>query len=132
MGKLDRYRSMRDLAASPEPAGGAEPGEKAGSARFVVQEHHARRLHWDLRLERNGVLASWALPKGIPGHPEENRLAVRTEDHPLEYLTFEGEIPKGTYGAGTMEVWDSGFYSCEKFRDDEVIVTLHGERVSGR
>jgi bifunctional non-homologous end joining protein LigD len=131
-GKLDRYRSMRNLDASPEPSGAEDYEEDSGSARFVIQEHHARRLHWDLRLERDGVLASWALPRGVPGHPEENRLAVRTEDHPLEYLTFEGEIPRGTYGAGTMEVWDSGTYLCEKFREDEVIVTLRGERVSGR
>jgi bifunctional non-homologous end joining protein LigD len=131
-GKLDRYRSMRDLDASPEPSGAADQDEASGSARFVIQEHHARRLHWDLRLERDGVLASWALPRGIPGHPKENRLAVRTEDHPLEYLTFHGEIPKGTYGAGTMEVWDSGTYLCEKFREDEVMVTLRGARVSGR
>ena len=78
------------------------------------------------------MLASWALPKGVPAHPEENRLAVRTEDHPLEYLDFHGEIPAGTYGAGTMEIWDSGTYEAEKFRSDEVIVRLQGERVSGR
>ena len=97
-----------------------------------MQEHHARRLHWDLRLEHEGTLASWALPRGVPEHPDENRLAVRTEDHPLEYLEFEGEIPKGEYGAGTMFVWDRGTYEAEKFRDDEVIATFHGERVSGR
>ena len=131
-GKLDRYRSMRDLDASPEPEGVGDPAPDTEAPRFVVQEHHARRLHWDLRLERDGVLASWALPRGIPGHPEENRLAVRTEDHPIEYLTFEGEIPAGTYGAGTMKVWDSGSYSAEKFREDEVIVTLRGGRVSGK
>ena len=78
------------------------------------------------------MLASWALPKGVPTHPTENRLAVRTEDHPLEYLEFHGEIPTGSYGAGTMEIWDSGTYEAEKFRDDEVIVILHGERVQGR
>jgi bifunctional non-homologous end joining protein LigD len=99
---------------------------------FEVQEHHARRLHWDLRLEHEGTLGSWALPRGVPEHPDENRLAVRTEDHPLEYLEFEGEIPKGEYGAGTMKVWDRGTYEAEKFRDDEVIATFHGERMRGR
>jgi bifunctional non-homologous end joining protein LigD len=129
--RLERYRAKRDASATPEPDGGASEDARFGS-RFVIQEHHARRLHWDLRLERDGVLASWALPKGVPSHPNENRLAVRTEDHPLEYLEFHGEIPAGSYGAGTMEIWDRGTYDSEKFRDDEVIVTLHGERVSGR
>ena len=98
----------------------------------MVQEHHARRLHWDLRLEHDGALASWALPRGVPDHPDENRLAVHTEDHPLEYLEFEGDIPKGEYGAGTMRIWDSGTFEAEKFRDGEVIATFHGERMSGR
>ncbi len=98
----------------------------------MVQEHHARNLHWDLRLEHDGALASWALPRGIPAHPDENRLAVHTEDHPLEYLEFEGEIPKGEYGAGTMSVWDRGTFEAEKFRENEVIATFHGERVRGR
>ena len=99
--------------------------------RFVVQEHHARRLHWDLRLEHDGVLASWALPKGVPQDPKQNRLAVRT-DHPLEYLEFEGKIPKGEYGAGKIEIWDRGTYEAEKFRDDEVILVFAGERVKGK
>ncbi len=98
----------------------------------MIQQHDATNLHWDLRLEHEGVLASWALPRGVPGHPDENRLAVRTEDHPLEYLEFHGEIPKGSYGAGTMEIWDRGTYTSEKFRADEVIVVLEGERVQGR
>ena len=133
--RLKPYRSKRDPATTPEPAGqpasGAAGGLEAGG-RFVIQEHHASHLHWDLRLERAGVLASWALPKGVPSHPSENRLAVHTEDHPLEYLDFEGEIPKGSYGGGTMHVWDRGTYECDKFRANEVIVVLHGERVSGR
>ncbi len=98
----------------------------------MIQEHHARRLHWDLRLERNGVLASWALPRGVPPTPKDNRLAVRTEDHPLEYLDFHGEIPKGQYGAGTMTIWDQGTYVAEKFTDEKVEIELRGERVRGR
>jgi bifunctional non-homologous end joining protein LigD len=131
--RLERYRGKRDPAATPEPAGDAavEPAAE-GERRFVVQEHHARRLHWDLRLEHDGVLASWAVPRGIPPDPERNHLAVRTEDHPLEYLEFQGEIPAGQYGAGTMKIWDRGTYEEHKFRDDEVMVTFHGERVRGR
>jgi bifunctional non-homologous end joining protein LigD len=120
--KLREYERKRDFSATSEPA----------PARFAIQEHHARRLHWDLRLERDGVLASWAIPNGIPDDPQRNRKAVRTEDHPLEYLDFEGEIPRGQYGAGTMKVWDRGTYETHKWRDDEVMVTFHGERVRGR
>jgi bifunctional non-homologous end joining protein LigD len=128
--KLGDYRAKRDFKQTSEPSG--KPGRAGESARFVVQEHHARRLHWDLRLEHDGVLASWALPRGIPAHPDENRLAVRTEDHPLEYLEFEGKIPKGEYGAGTITVWDSGSFEAEKFRENEVIATFAGERLRGR
>jgi DNA ligase D-like protein (predicted 3'-phosphoesterase) len=98
----------------------------------VIQEHHARRLHWDFRLERDGVLVSWALPKGLPEDPKTNRLAIRTEDHPLEYASFEGEIPPGQYGAGTVKIWDRGTYETEKWTDDQIKVILHGSRVSGR
>ena len=128
--RLERYRGKRDFGSTPEPAGDGKAPASAG--RFVVQEHDASRLHWDLRLEHEGTLASWALPRGVPEHPKENRLAVHTEDHPLEYLEFEGEIPKGEYGGGTMRVWDSGTYDAEKFRNDEVIAEFHGERVRGR
>jgi bifunctional non-homologous end joining protein LigD len=100
--------------------------------RFVVQEHHATALHWDFRLERDGVLVSWALPKGLPLDPRTNHLAVHTEDHPLEYLTFDGDIPAGEYGGGSVSVWDQGTYECEKWRDDEVIVVLDGARARGR
>lgn len=100
--------------------------------RFVVQEHHARRLHWDLRLEQGGVLASWALPRGFPRTPDENRLAVRTDDHPLEFLAFDGNISPGEYGGGSMTIWDRGTYEAEKFQDDKVVVRLHGEQVQGR
>ncbi len=99
--KLSEYRSKRDFDATPEPAGGGDhDGERE---RFVVQEHHARNLHWDLRLERDGVLVSWALPKGIPTNPKRNHLAVHVEDHPLDYIDFAGEIPAGEYGAGKVE-----------------------------
>jgi bifunctional non-homologous end joining protein LigD len=128
--RLDRYRQKRDFGSTPEPTG--DGGASASAGRFVVQEHDASRLHWDLRLEHGGTLASWALPRGVPDHPKENRLAVHTEDHPLEYLEFEGEIPKGEYGGGTMTVWDSGTYDAEKFRDGEVIAEFHGERMRGR
>jgi bifunctional non-homologous end joining protein LigD len=128
---LDSYRAKRDFSATPEPAGGEGAAEDR-TARFVVQEHHARSLHWDLRLERDGALASWAVPKGIPPDPRRNHLAVRTEDHPLEYLDFHGEIPAGSYGAGTMTIWDRGTYETHKWRDAEVMVTFHGERLHGR
>ena len=128
--RLGSYKAKRDFEKTPEPKGSRE--QETPAARFVIQQHDARRLHWDLRLEHGGTLASWALPRGIPEHPDENRLAVRTEDHPLEYLDFHGEIPKGEYGAGTMTIWDSGTYEAEKFRDGEVIATFHGERTQGR
>ncbi len=129
--KLSEYEKKRSFEKTPEPRGGKKSKQATGN-RFVVHEHHARRLHWDLRLEHDGALASWALPKGVPQHPKENRLAVRTEDHPLEYLEFAGEIPKGEYGAGTIAIWDRGTYEAEKFRDDEVILTFAGERVKGK
>jgi bifunctional non-homologous end joining protein LigD len=110
---------------------GRRPSSRRGAPRFVIQEHHARSLHWDLRLERDGVLASWALPKGLPETPGQNHLAVHTEDHPLEYATFEGEIPKGEYGGGQMTIWDRGVYEAEKWTDTEVKFVLHGERASG-
>src|SRR5918997_2221435 len=128
--KLADYEKKRDFRRTPEPGGG--PVEGADLRRFVVQEHHATRLHWDLRLEHEGALASWAIPNGIPPDPEENRKAVRTEDHPLEYLDFHGEIPKGNYGAGTMTIWDRGTYECHKWEKGKVVISFHGERLSGR
>ncbi|MDQ1393975.1 MAG: bifunctional non-ous end joining protein LigD [Acidimicrobiaceae bacterium] len=127
---LSTYQAKRDFGETPEPAGAVEPS--GGALRFVVQEHHATALHWDLRLERGGVLVSWALPKGVPPDPRTNHLAVHTEDHPMQYLDFQGSIPAGNYGAGTMSVWDTGTYEPEKWGDREVIVVLHGERVDGR
>jgi bifunctional non-homologous end joining protein LigD len=126
---LESYRSKRDFARTSEPAGAA-PGGRA--PRFVIQEHHASSLHWDLRLERDGVLVSWAVPKGLPEAPGENHFAAATEDHPLAYIDFDGEIPKGQYGAGTMTIWDRGTYDCEKWEPRKVEVALHGQRVDAR
>jgi bifunctional non-homologous end joining protein LigD len=127
---LTRYRSMRHAGRTPEPVPEEVPAHGDDDT-FVIQEHHASRLHWDFRLERHGVLVSWALPKGVPATGKQNHLAVHTEDHPLEYATFAGDIPRGEYGGGHVEVWDSGTYETEKFRDDEVIVTLHGRKDGG-
>jgi bifunctional non-homologous end joining protein LigD len=128
--ELGEYRRKRRFESTPEPA--ADSTDSAGGNRFVVQEHSATRLHWDLRLERDGVAVSWAVPNGIPEVPGENRMAVHTEDHPLEYLSWEGVIPKGNYGAGTMKVWDSGTYDTEEWTDTKATVTFHGERVAGK
>ncbi len=130
-GRLDKYRSMRDFSKTPEPSGKI-PRRRPKAPRFVVQEHHATALHWDFRLERGGVLVSWAVPKGIPPDPKVNGLAVHTEDHPLSYIDFEGHIPEGEYGGGKVILWDTGTYEEHKFLEDEVIVTLHGSRVSGK
>jgi bifunctional non-homologous end joining protein LigD len=132
MAKLSEYERKRDFGKTAEPAPRNRPRKRKGAPRFVVQQHDATRLHWDLRLEHEGVGVSWAVPNGIPKDPEENRKAVHTEDHPLEYMTFAGEIPKGEYGAGTVEIWDSGTYELEKWRDDEIIFSFDGERLHGR
>ena len=133
MDKLQAYRDKRDAARTPEPVPppGAPPPDQAPGGTFVIQEHHARRLHWDFRLERDGVLVSWALPKGVPNDPAVNHLAVHTEDHPLEYGRFEGEIPRGEYGAGAVTIWDHGRYETLKWAPSEVKVVLHGQRVTG-
>jgi bifunctional non-homologous end joining protein LigD len=134
--KLSKYREKRNPTKTPEPM--VERSSKSSRATgvskptFVIQEHHARALHWDFRLERDGVLVSWALPKGLPVDPQTNHLAVHTEDHPYDYGSFEGSIPKGEYGAGEVTIWDHGTYDLMKWRDDEVMVVLHGKRSSGR
>ena len=129
--QLEEYRAKRDSAKTPEPSGAA-PAAAGDGNRFVVHEHHARRLHWDLRLEHNGVLLSFALPRGVPRDPNENRLAVHTEDHPIEYLDFHGTIPKGEYGAGEMTIWDRGTYEAEKIEQNKIVARFEGERVRGR
>ena len=129
--RLTEYRRRRDARRTPEPVPAKAPEPGQGDV-FVIQQHHARRLHWDLRLERDGVLVSWAVPRGLPRDPARNHLAVHTEDHPMEYADFHGEIPAGEYGAGRMTIYDKGTYTTEKWRDNEVIVVLHGQQASGR
>ncbi|WP_449281843.1 ATP-dependent DNA ligase [Leucobacter sp.] len=133
--RLEPYRGKRDARRTPEPVPGRgddlEANEDPAAPRFVIQRHDARRPHFDFRLEHDGVLVSWALPKGVPTDPAKNRLAVPTEDHPMEYRHFEGTIPRGEYGAGEVRIWDEGGYELEKWRDDEVIVALTGRPGGG-
>ncbi len=133
--RFAEYRRRRRRARSGEPQGGRSKGR---AQRFVVQKHDASHLHYDFRLEIDGVLASWAVPKGPSLDPSDKRLAVRTEDHPLEYATFEGVIPEGEYGAGTVMVWDRGSYrnlrdaSMKKsLRDGQIEVRLAGRKLHG-
>ncbi|MGA3291146.1 MAG: non-homologous end-joining DNA ligase [Candidatus Bathyarchaeia archaeon] len=127
--RLSEYSLKRNFEQTPEPKGGEKEEEKLI---FVIQEHHARRLHYDLRLENGGVLKSWAVPKGMPESAGERRLAVETEDHPLEYASFEGVIPAGQYGAGTVKIWDKGHYVPKLWEDDKIEFTFNGERLKGR
>ncbi len=132
--QLRDYRRKRRPDKTPEPAGKASKGSKKGRKGpiFVIQRHQARALHYDLRLERDGALASWAVPKGMPLEPGQQHLAVHVEDHPLEYGAFEGEIPKGEYGAGTVEIWDRGTYELlEEKKNGGLTFRLDGERLQG-
>jgi DNA ligase D-like protein (predicted ligase)/DNA ligase D-like protein (predicted 3'-phosphoesterase) len=124
---LRNYHEKRNFSVTSEPEGAPD---MSGNS-FVIQEHHSHKLHYDLRLERDGVLKSWAVPKGIPETPGEKHLAVAVEDHPLEYGSFEGEIPKGEYGAGTVTIWDSGTYVTKHWDAEKIEVMLHGRRLNG-
>ncbi len=126
---LDEYRMLRDFTKSPEPEGGAKKG---GGRIFVVHEHDASRLHYDLRLEIGGVLRSWAVPKEPPEKEGVKRLAIQTEDHPLEYADFEGTIPEGMYGAGTVRIWDRGEFRLEEELSDRLLFELKGKRLIGK
>jgi len=137
--KLAPYRRKRDFARTPEPSGDAQPARGDGAPRFVVQRHRARRLHYDFRLEIDGVLVSWAVPKGPTLDPKVRRAAFHVEDHPLEYIDFEGVIPAGEYGGGDVIVWDTGTWRLSKdgdpgraVADGELHVDLHGEKLRGR
>src|SRR5690349_9445420 len=119
MADLGEYRAKRHAGRTPEPLErGRKRKRKRAAPIFVVQRHSARRLHYDLRLERGGALASWALPRGVPLRGGERALAVHVEDHPMEYADFEGDIPAGQYGAGWVEIWDRGTYDLQRERPD--------------
>lgn len=128
--RLAKYRSKRDFANTPEPAGDSDTGQ-ADRPRFVVQEHHARSLHWDFRIETAGVLRSWAVPKGPPVEPGVKRLAIAVEDHPLDYIDFAGTIPAGNYGAGEVSIWDRGYYAVLDESESTLLLELAGERLRG-
>lgn len=126
---LKRRSEKTRLPRSPNPEGNLG---KAGEQRiYVVQEHHASHLHWDLRLEMNDALRSWAVPKKPPEAVGVRRLAVEVEDHPMEYAFFEGEIPEGEYGAGLVTLWDRGTYDAETVTENKIVFTIHGERLKG-
>jgi bifunctional non-homologous end joining protein LigD len=135
---LKEYKAKRDFAVTDEPAGAkSQPKRIKGASRFVIQKHDATRLHYDFRLEMAGVLKSWAVPKGLPWKQGEKHLAVEVEDHPVEYAGFEGVIPKGQYGGGTVMLWDRGSYSVfgedpsEAWRDGKLQLVLEGEKAKG-
>jgi len=130
---IKEYSKKRDFKKTPEPQG-KTPRTPAGQKKpiFVIHKHHASHLHWDLRLEMNRVLVSWAVPKEPPVEKGTKRLAMHVEDHPLSYAKFEGTIPEGNYGAGTVEIWDNGTYELLKKTEKEIEVIFHGKRVKGK
>ena len=142
MSRLQEYQKKRDFSKTSEPAvepparRARERAKASTQLRFVVQKHAARRLHYDFRLELDGVLLSWAVPKGPSLDPATKRLAMQTEDHPLAYADFEGTIPKGQYGGGTVLVWDRGFWKCEgdpreAYERGHLKFALYGDKLKG-
>jgi len=136
---LGEYRKKRRFTKTPEPKGSPAVRRKSAGNLFVVQKHRATALHYDFRLEANGVLVSWAVPKGPSLDPSQKRLAMAVEDHPLDYARFEGTIPEGEYGGGTVMVWDIGTYDLEDdedfataYKKGRLTFTLHGKKLKGR
>jgi DNA ligase D-like protein (predicted 3'-phosphoesterase) len=128
IGSLSEYAKKRNFEQTPEPQGLIQ---NSSENRYVIQKHQATQLHYDLRLERDGVLKSWAVPKGVPEDTGIRRLAIQVEDHPVDYATFEGKIPPGQYGAGTVQIWDHGVYHMNKWTDEKIEVVFRGQRLHG-
>lgn len=128
---LDEYQKKRQIGKSGEPQGEVKATDQKISGIYVIQRHEATRLHWDLRLEMEGVLKSWAVPKEPPAEKGVKRLAVQVEDHPLDYANFAGTIPKGEYGAGKVEIWDRGTYRLVDKKPDKIVFEILGERLKG-
>ncbi len=126
---LEKYKKRRDFSKTPEPKGKVK--KSPGKSMYVIQEHHATRLHYDLRLEIDGVLKSWAIPKEPPTKEGVKRLAVQTEDHPVDYASFEGNIPEGHYGAGTVKIWDRGTFELVNRKEYKLIVRINGKKLRG-
>ncbi len=125
---LEEYEKKRKFKKTPEPR---PEFKKSDFSRFVVQEHHASHLHWDFRLEMDGVLKSWAVPKGVPTEKGVKHLAVEVEDHPIDYIDFEGVIPEGEYGAGTVKIWDKGTYELVERTSEKISFILKGKKLKG-
>lgn len=127
---LREYKKRRNFGKTTEPEAVVEKSEKGNT--YVIQRHHAKHLHYDLRLEIDGVLKSWAVPKEPPLDEKTKRLAVMTENHPLDYANFEGVIPEGQYGAGKVEIWDKGTFDAEEISDEKIIIGIQGEKLKGK
>lgn len=129
---LIQYKKKRNLKKTPEPKSNIKKSTKKSTLLYMIHEHHASHLHWDLRLEMNGVLKSWAVPKIPPSSKEIKRLAIQVEDHPIEYAKFHGVIPEGNYGAGKVIIWDNGSYELIEKTPTKIIIEIHGKKLKGK